>query len=154
MTFSHMFRRTTPYSSKWVTCLFTSDSGNCLLISIVNISTHIHSVSFPQASCRSLLRAAEVAEDVFTPMRHSSLHQAGAWLVCCKGKCACLFALWHVCPLTDFWGPHCILKTEASRKQPFILYLTCRAHGGKSFWCITHGTVQSCRTDVSFIIRA
>lgn len=99
MTFSHMFRRTTPYSSKWVTCLFTSDSGNCLLISIVNISTHIHflSPSPKPLADSSLLRGAEVAEDMFTPMSHSYLHQAGDWLACCKGKCACLFALWHVC---------------------------------------------------------
>lgn len=46
-----------------------------------------------------VLRGAEIAEDVFTPMCHSCLHQAGDWLACCKGKCASLCSV--ACVLSD-----------------------------------------------------
>lgn len=47
----------------------------------------------------SALRGAERADDVFTPVCRSCLHQAGDGLASCKGRCACLFALWHMYPL-------------------------------------------------------
>lgn len=116
VTFIHVFGRTIPYSSKWATCLLTI--GNYLPLIIVNIhSQYINSYSLSPPSRpladSFLLGGTEIAEDVFTPMCYSCLHQTGEWLACCKGKGACLFALW----LSDrLLGSHCILKTEASGK--------------------------------------
>lgn len=53
VTFSHVFRRITPYSLKGRSYLFTSNYDNCLLICTVYISTQVHCLSPP---CKSVCR--------------------------------------------------------------------------------------------------
>lgn len=118
LTVDYLLECKTDDSLKGRSYLFTSNSGNGLLICIVYVSTHIHALSLPLKPFAGgfALRGAEMAEGVFTPVCLSGLHQAGDGRACCKGKRACLSSFWHVYPLVDCWSPHCILKTEVSRK--------------------------------------
>lgn len=119
--FSHVFRRTNSWPLTGRSYLFTSNYGICLLVWLI---CTLSPPSKPLADS-SVLRGAETADDVFTPVCHSCLHQAGDGdgLASCKGRCACLFPLWHMCPLIVYWSPRCILQTEFSRKWPFFLCL-------------------------------